>query len=101
MAGDYEMWHRLGQKYNVVLMPDGVVWYREHDAQEMNVYSKFLHVYKEIKLKYLHHEQCPLDKATVSEIIKRSNKNLSKQMMVALLKMNFKVAKEKFAAISK
>src|SRR5690606_24676081 len=36
MLGDFEMWHVLSQKYPVVLMPQGIVWYREHDEQEMS-----------------------------------------------------------------
>lgn len=35
MLGDFEMWHLLSQKHPVVLMPHGIVWYREHDEQEM------------------------------------------------------------------
>jgi len=31
--GDYEMWLQLSLKHSVVLMPDGVVWYRVHDEQ--------------------------------------------------------------------
>ncbi len=33
--GDFEMWHILAAKYPVVLMQQGVVWYREHEEQEM------------------------------------------------------------------
>lgn len=33
--GDFEMWHILASKYPVVLMPHGIVWYREHEEQEM------------------------------------------------------------------
>jgi len=31
--GDYEMWLTLSSKYDVVLMPQGIVWYRVHDEQ--------------------------------------------------------------------
>jgi len=31
---DTEMWHLLAMKYPVVLLPHGIVWYREHDSQE-------------------------------------------------------------------
>ncbi len=34
--GDFEQWHLLSQKFHVVLMPHGIVWYREHDDQQMN-----------------------------------------------------------------
>lgn len=33
--GDFEMWHILANHYPVVLMAQGVVWYREHEEQEM------------------------------------------------------------------
>jgi len=33
--GDFEMWHILANNSPVVLMPQGVVWYREHTEQEM------------------------------------------------------------------
>ena len=33
--GDFEMWHLLAINSPVVLMPQGVVWYREHEDQEM------------------------------------------------------------------
>lgn len=34
-VGDFEMWHLLSASFPVVLMPHGVVWYREHDEQQM------------------------------------------------------------------
>jgi len=37
-VGDFEMWHLLSAKFPVVLMPHGIVWYREHDDQQMNDY---------------------------------------------------------------
>lgn len=35
--GDYEMWHVLALKYDVVLMPDGIVWHRLHEEQESKI----------------------------------------------------------------
>ncbi|MBU2652040.1 MAG: glycosyltransferase family 2 protein [Bacteroidetes bacterium] len=35
--GDFEFWHIISRKYPVVLGPQGVVWYREHEEQEMQV----------------------------------------------------------------
>jgi glycosyltransferase involved in cell wall biosynthesis len=35
MIGDFEMWQLLSEKYAVVLMPHGIVWYREHNEGEM------------------------------------------------------------------
>ena len=36
LLGDFEMWHMLSQKFPVVLMPHGIVWYRTHANQESN-----------------------------------------------------------------
>ena len=36
LLGDFEMWHLLSQKFPVVLMPHGIVWYRAHATQESN-----------------------------------------------------------------
>ena len=33
--GDFEMWHVLSNRFPVVLMPHGMVWYRSHAEQEM------------------------------------------------------------------
>ena len=35
-VGDFEMWHNLSARFPVVLMPHGIVWYREHGDQQMN-----------------------------------------------------------------
>ena len=32
--GDFELWHLLSQKHSVLLMPEGIVWYRFHKKQE-------------------------------------------------------------------
>jgi glycosyltransferase involved in cell wall biosynthesis len=38
--GDYDLWHRLSKKHNLVLMPHGIVWYRVSDGQEASVRRK-------------------------------------------------------------
>mgnify|MGYP001172363348 CR=1 FL=1 len=85
MAGDFEMWHRLSQKYPVLLMPEGVVWYREHDAQEINSFDAYITVYEKIKHQYLLHENCPLDKNTVSAILSARKRGLYKQLLKNVL----------------
>lgn len=70
MAGDYEMWHRLALFYPVVLMQEGLIWNRIHDAQEMSDYAKYQSVYREIREQYLADERNPLDAATISKVRK-------------------------------
>ncbi|MFB9054539.1 glycosyltransferase family 2 protein [Formosa undariae] len=61
--GDFEMWHVLSQKFPVVLMPPGIVWYREHDDQQMNdnrtdpyVPFKYMLIAEDL----LNSDKCPL-----------------------------------------
>ncbi|QDO93691.1 glycosyltransferase family 2 protein [Formosa sediminum] len=38
--GDSDLWHRLSQRYPLVLMPHGIAWYRKTDGQEASVRRK-------------------------------------------------------------
>lgn len=96
MAGDFEMWHRLGRQFPVVLMPQGVVWYREHGEQEMNHYSQFHATYIETSLRYLQDENCPLDKAQVDQILKGEKDQLVREMMKGVATLNLGRLKENF-----
>lgn len=63
--GDYEMWLALSARFDVVLMPHGIVWYREHDEQidlqrRINPLIRFY--YFLVTLKYMG-DACPLDAA--------------------------------------
>lgn len=33
-VGDFELWHKLSLSQNVLLLPHGIIWSREHDEQE-------------------------------------------------------------------
>jgi glycosyltransferase involved in cell wall biosynthesis len=87
MAGDFEMWHRLAQKFPVLLMPHGIVWYREHGEQEMKSYFKFLGVYERIKVNYLKDEKCPLDVQTRNELISNFKKGVQKQVIKDIIRL--------------
>lgn len=61
--GDFEMWHILANHYPVVLMAQGVVWYRVHEEQEMQnnrtdatIPFKYLKCSEEM----INHPDCPL-----------------------------------------
>lgn len=90
MAGDFDMWQRLAQHYHVVLMPEGMVWYRVHDAQEVNDYHKYINIYEQLKVDYLKSEHCPLDKEMASMIFKKERKKIRKYILINLLKLDFK-----------
>ena len=78
MVGDFEMWHKMALHFPVLLMIDGIVWYREHGEQEMSSYRKFVRKYEEIRLQYLQHPKCPLSPAEVNTILKKRKRALLK-----------------------
>lgn len=93
MAGDFEMWHRLGQQFSVVLMPQGMVWYRSHDAQEVNDYFKYITTYEKIKVEYLRSADCPLDKETVLGILNVEKAKIKKYIRINIAKFDMKMLK--------
>lgn len=97
MVGDFEMWHRLSLQEHVVLMPQGIVWYREHDEQEMgsyreNPFESFN--YKLIAKSYLLSPKCPLNDQEKRKAIGKIDYLQSTFILSALKKRKFKLGKE-------
>jgi glycosyltransferase involved in cell wall biosynthesis len=88
MAGDFEMWHKLAQKYNVVLMPDGIVWYRKHGEQEIKHYRQFITVYEKIRIDYLLNDNCPIDKDVAKKILRATKRKFVIEALKGVLKIN-------------
>lgn len=99
MAGDTEMWHRLGQKYSLVVMPKGIVWYRKHGEQEMNDFFKYKLVYEEIKVRYLRDSNCPLDYNVAKRIILESKRRVVMQIFKDIIRLRTKNIAFYFACI--
>ncbi|MFD2917452.1 glycosyltransferase family 2 protein [Psychroserpens luteus] len=85
--GDFEMWHMLSNKYNVVLMPQGIVWYREHDDQQMNdnrtdpfVPFKYILLAEEL----LKSDKCPLKGLDQEKAIQKVRKQQSNAILSAM-----------------
>ena len=70
MISDTDMWHRMGLRYPVVLMPDGIVWQRKHSTQELNDAHHFIVDGNKIKWKYLLDPACPLVNEQIRQIRK-------------------------------
>lgn len=90
MTSDFEMWHKLALKYPLLLMPAGMVWYREHNEQEMSSYKKFILQYEKVKINYVLNNQCPLNINESEKIINELINNYVKSMIKSLiaLKLN-------------
>lgn len=89
MVGDTEMWHRMAFHYPVVLMPDGIVWYREHDSQEANSIRQFALTYEEVAYNALRAPECPLSGEQVRQIISRRKKQSMRFAFYHFFKLKF------------
>ncbi|MEJ8756635.1 glycosyltransferase family A protein [Pontibacter sp. H259] len=96
MSGDFDMWHKLSQKFNVVLMPQGIVWYREHGEQEMNSYSKYELNYEKVFLRYLSSPDCPLDENVRQNLLLKRKTNCLISILKNSIKLNYKKVKSEF-----
>ena len=92
MAGDFEMWLRLSQKFNVVCFPSGVVEVGRYEHREMNdFYSDAFEQFKYpvIALNYLLHANCPLNNEIKISLIKELKKNIGRRMLKTLIYRKF------------
>lgn len=96
MVGDFDMWHRLALYYPVLLMPDGIVWYREHEEQEMSSWHKYARTYGELMVKYIRHPDSPLSEAETKTVISRRKRDLMKSTINDLVRLRFRNAAANF-----
>jgi glycosyltransferase involved in cell wall biosynthesis len=85
--GDYEMWLKLSRGHRVVLMPDGVVWYRVHEEQidvkrRNDPFIRFR--YFLVTLKYLSGD-CPLAPAQIGQVCRETHQGMAKDIIRAFL----------------
>lgn len=86
--GDYDLWLNLSTHYKVVLMPDGVVWYRVHEEQidflrRKDPFIRFR--YFLTTLKYLV-KGCPLGSEQTKQIVEETHINMVKYILMSLVK---------------
>lgn len=95
--GDFEMWHILSSKYPVVLMPHGVVWYREHDEQEMKANREDFTVpfkYLNCSQEYLEKDICPLDNQDRAKALELVKWNKSRYILGVGKNQSMKIMKQ-------
>lgn len=96
MTSDFEMWHRMAQRFHFLLIQDHVVWYREHDDQEVNSKSEFELIYSRIERDYLYDSKSTLLEFERKRIIKKRSMMYLKNSILTLLKLNFQSANLSF-----
>lgn len=90
MISDIDMWHRMALQFPVVLMPDGIVWQRKHDAQELNDAHNYIVEGARIKWKYLLNPACPLVNEQIRQIRKMRIKRYGGFLLSAIKHGNWK-----------
>ena len=97
MLGDFEMWHLLSKKYSVLAMPHGIVWYREHDEQEMSDHrSDPMEPFKYILLSedMLSSIDCPLTEEDKKRAIRQVRYKKARSVLSAFKHHSFKKGME-------
>ena len=90
-AGDFDMWHKMAQKFNFLLIQDHVVWAREHDDQESKKHNIKVELnYSKIEKKYVLDENSPLTSIESKSIIRNRIKLNIKNGTISFLKFDFK-----------
>lgn len=95
--GDFEMWHILSARYPVVIMQQGVVWYREHEEQEMqNNRTDFTIPFKYLTcaIEMLNKPECPLKDTDRQRAIDKVKWNQARYMLGVGKNHSLKIMKQ-------
>ena len=94
MLGDFEMWQLLSEKYPVVLMPHGIVWYRVHVEGEMQYArdnASQMFEYKLLAESFLKRDSNPLNTLDKAFAIKKIKKEQSRFILRHYKSHGFKI----------
>ncbi|WMI68453.1 glycosyltransferase family 2 protein [Mangrovimonas sp. YM274] len=102
--GDFELWHILSKQFNVVLMPPGIVWHREHEDQQMNdnrtdPYVPFKYLLN--SLEHLNAHDSPLKDDEKQQAIALVKKKIKRSILSALKHHSLKKSLQMYNALKK
>ena len=94
VAGDTDMWLRLGARYPVVCMMSDLVWWRRHPGQEyQQKQDSYYFVNFHVLMEALTHEHCPLTRTDRVRAIRwMKYRRVHDVLHWALLKSNYRYA---------
>jgi hypothetical protein len=87
-VGDFEFWMKLSRNYHVLLMPQGMVWSRDHEGQESKlIWSNSLVVFQYLlaELLALQHNGCPLPSESRRRLVSRVRRAMARSALRSLL----------------
>jgi glycosyltransferase involved in cell wall biosynthesis len=71
--GDTELWLRIAKKYPILCLPANLIWWREHDMQQIVLEKKELSAEKnryELNVRLLNEKNCPFGKEIANLVLK-------------------------------
>jgi len=94
-VGDIELWLRIAAKYHTVKIQPALVWWREHEGQEMKLELKtgYFHLDRfKINLKMINNKSCPLEPKLKNEALKKQKQHHARRILsLAFKKGDFKM----------
>ena len=98
MVGDFEMWHKLSLAENVVLLPHGIVWSRNHEEQESKLTrndSFWLFKYMMISFYFLNLKETPLESSKKDVALKKLKRSIARSILkTVIFEMDFAKARK-------
>ncbi len=92
-VSDNDLWLRLSAKYPVIEVNDGLIFWRQHEFQQIVLYPEsYLEYHLSVLMKNLNTLNCPLDEKDVNWILKKYRRQLTR----SLLKFGLKTFRLKF-----
>lgn len=92
---DYALWHRLGAKFPMLIMPFGMVWYRKHSDQESvaNTQPEVIFKYFLYSYKFVKNEATTLDKDLREQILTLVKKKMNRFILRTYFNHSFKMGR--------
>jgi glycosyltransferase involved in cell wall biosynthesis len=93
--GDTELWYKLASEWPLVCLPPGLIWWREHDGQQIRIESKdntVQYLRYKLNIAALQNKQCPLSKEDAAMALRNVKNLFSRNIINHILHIRLKKA---------
>jgi hypothetical protein len=89
VLSDTELWYRMSQRWPIVLLPPGLVWWRRHEDQEFtrgDAATVYLDDGFRLAMRALTSPECPLDESDRKRAIERARHRYARRLLSLAIK---------------
>jgi glycosyltransferase involved in cell wall biosynthesis len=89
VLSDTDLWYRMSARWDLLLLPPGLVWWRRHDSQEFTKKGAFLTYLRDgysLSTTALQSAQCPLSNGDRDAAIKRTKHRYARKLLALGIK---------------